>query len=50
MFIQNSLIKATLSKASLCKCPLRRDIITWDINLDDLIGKEAFPDSFYISQ
>ena len=40
MFIQNS----------LCKCPLRRDIITWDINLDDHVGKEAFPDSFFISQ
>ena len=37
MFIQNSLIKATPSKASLCKCPVRRDIITWDLNLKDLV-------------
>ena len=28
MFIQNSLIKAAPSKASLCKCAVRRDIIT----------------------
>ena len=35
MFIQN--IKASPSKASLCKCPVRRDIITWDLNLKDLV-------------
>ena len=37
MFIQNSLIKAAPSKASLCKCAVRRDIITWDLNLKDLV-------------
>ena len=37
MFIQNSLIKAAPSKAFLCKCPVRRDIITWDLDLKDLV-------------
>ena len=30
------LIKATLPKTSF-SCPLRRDIITWDLNLKDLV-------------
>ena len=32
-----SLIKATPTKSSIFKCLLRMDIITWDLNLKDLV-------------
>ena len=31
------LIKGTPTKCSIFKCPLRRDIITWNLNLKDLV-------------
>ena len=31
------LIKATPTKGSIFMCSLRRDIITWDLNLKDLV-------------
>ena len=34
---KSPLIKATPTKGSIFKCPLRRDIITWDLNLEDLV-------------
>ena len=34
------LIKATPTGASILMCPLRRDIITWYLNLKDLVTNE----------
>ena len=32
-----SLIKGTRTKGSIFNCTLRRDIITWDLDLKDLV-------------